>query len=528
MSRRGSFFVGAGILMSRMFGLVRQRVLVHYLGLQTEAADALAAAFRIPNFLQNLLGEGALSASFIPSYCRLLAKGDEREARRLAGALLAILVCTVTVIVLLGELATPWLMDVFISHDWTGSKRALTEQLVRVLFPGAGLLAISAWCLGVLNSHGRFLLSYASPVVWNLAIIVASIFIGRHQPPAQFAVTVAWGSVVGSLLQVVAQWPAVIAVGGAIRPVFWNNVQEIREVITAFVPNLISRGANQISAYIDLLIASAVPITGAVAAMVNAQVLYTLPVSLFGMAVSAAELPEMSREHGEPEAVARALRVRLADATERLAFYIVPSAVGFLALGGVVAGAIFQGGRFSSNDTSFVWIVLGGSSIGLLASTLGRLYASAFYALHDTRTPLQCGVVRVGLTAILGVTAALILPPALGVAPRWGVAGLTASAGLAGWVEFALLRRGIFRRVGRFTMPDHHLLKLWAAALVAAAVGTAARLGAAGMGPIPLALVVIPANAATYVALAYALRIPEARSLVAWVRGRSHRSPLAP
>ena len=524
VSRRGSFLVALGILLSRIFGLVRQRVLAHYLGLQTDAADALAAAFRIPNFLQNLLGEGALSASFIPYYSELLGRGEEEEARRLAGALLALLGGAVAVIVLAGEVATPLLLDILVSHNWSPTKRALTEHLVRVLFPGAGLLAISAWCLGVLNSHRKFLLSYASPVVWNITIIVVAVLVGRNQLRPQFAVTVSLASVLGSLLQVIAQWPAVRAVGGAIRPVFWGRVAAVRSVVRAFLPNLVSRGANQISAFIDLFLASKIPVIGAVAAMTNAQVLYTLPVSLFGMAVSAAELPEMSRERGDAATVATALRIRLTGATQRLAYYIVPSALGFLTLGGVIAGAVFEsrGGLFRQDDATFVWIVLAGSATGLLASTLGRLYASTFYALHDTRTPLNCGVVRVLLTGILGWFAALVLPHLLGIPARWGAAGLTASAGIAGWVEFALLRRGLCRRLGQFSLRGGELARLWLAALVAAGVGTGVRLGTVAafphVSPLMLAALAVPANAVTYLAITFWLDIPEAAVLTRRIR----------
>src|SRR5690606_15332807 len=144
----------AGILLSRISGLIRQRVLAHFLGLGP-AADAFAAAFRIPNLLQNLFGEGALSASFIPSYSRLLGEGREEEARRLASAVLSLLSLTIALIVLAGQLATPFLVEVF-TGGWPAEMQQLTEQLVRILFPGMGLLVISAWCLGVLNSHRRF------------------------------------------------------------------------------------------------------------------------------------------------------------------------------------------------------------------------------------------------------------------------------------------------------------------------------------------------------------------------------------
>ncbi|MCA9723211.1 MAG: murein biosynthesis integral membrane protein MurJ, partial [Gemmatimonadetes bacterium] len=151
-----------------MAGLVRQRVLAHYLGLG-DFADALFAAFRIPNFIQNLFGEGALSASFIPSYARLLGEEREEDARRLAGAILALLTLIVAVIVGLGLLGTPWIVRT-LEPTWSVEQQERTIRLVRILFPGVGLLVISAWCLGVLNSHRRFLVSYASPVIWNVTI----------------------------------------------------------------------------------------------------------------------------------------------------------------------------------------------------------------------------------------------------------------------------------------------------------------------------------------------------------------------
>src|SRR5438552_13055423 len=152
--------VAAGIFLSRLSGFARQRVFNHYFGLGLEA-DAFSAALRIPNFLQNLFGEGALSASFIPVYAGLLARGDRREADRVAGAVASILGLLVSGIVLVGVLATPVFIDV-IAPGFKGARRELTIQIVRVLFPGTGLLVLSAWCLGVLNSHRRFLLSYTA------------------------------------------------------------------------------------------------------------------------------------------------------------------------------------------------------------------------------------------------------------------------------------------------------------------------------------------------------------------------------
>src|SRR5207244_5884537 len=145
-------FVAAGILLSRLAGLVRQRVFSHYFGLRNDAADAFTAALRIPNLLQNLFGEGALSGSFIPVYASLLARGDRREADRVAGAVAALLALVVAVLVLIGVVATPLLIAA-IAPGFHGDKRELTIRIVLVLSPAAGRFVVSAWCLGVLNSH---------------------------------------------------------------------------------------------------------------------------------------------------------------------------------------------------------------------------------------------------------------------------------------------------------------------------------------------------------------------------------------
>src|SRR5215471_13949862 len=201
-----AFMVGAGILISRIIGVIRQRVFAFYFG-NSLAADAFTAAFRIPNFLQNVFGEGALSASFIPVYSNLLARHDEREASRVASAVLTLLALVTSIIVLVGVITTPYIISV-VAPGFEGDRQVLAIHLVQIFFPGAGLLVMSAWCLGVLNSHRKFFLSYTAPVVWNLAIIASMIFFGGRSGrqsqtslaafQANLAVITAWGSVIGS------------------------------------------------------------------------------------------------------------------------------------------------------------------------------------------------------------------------------------------------------------------------------------------------------------------------------------------
>ena len=242
----------------------------------------------------------------------------------------------------------------------------------------------------------------------------------------------AWGGAVGSGLQFVVQLPAIRQLVPGLR-FNLHRSDPLRSAVRNFVPVFISRGVVQISAYIDALLASLLP-TGAVTGLANAQLLYTLPVSLFGMSVAAAELPAMSGAVGLD--ATDVLRDRLNNGLRQIAFFVVPSAMAFLALGDVIAAALFQTGRFTHDDAILVWAILAGSAVGLLASTLGRLYSSTYYALRDTRTPLRYAIIRAGLTTVPGYLSAVALPPLLGISSVWGTGLFDRLAYVAGWLEF--------------------------------------------------------------------------------------------
>ncbi|HVN80393.1 MAG TPA: murein biosynthesis integral membrane protein MurJ [Terriglobia bacterium] len=508
---RSAFLVATGIFLSRLAGLVRERVFAHYFG-NSAAADAFKAAFRIPNFLQNLFGEGVLSASFIPVYSALLARDEEEEANRLAGAIGTLLALSTSVLVLLGVSFTPYLIDA-IAPGFNGEKRDLAIQLVRIFFPGSGLLVLSAWCLGILNSHRRFLLSYTAPVIWNVVIIIALVLYGGRTPQFPLAKVVAWSAVVGSGMQFLSQLPFVLQLTRHLNISFNWITSSVRVVISNFVPVFFSRGVIQISAYVDALLASLLP-TGAVAALSYAQVLYTLPLSLFGMSVSAAELPTMSRALGSEAEIASQLRGRLNSSLYRVALFVVPSAVVFLAFGDVVSRAIYQSGQFTRADGVYVWGILAGSGVGLLASALGRIYASTYYALRDTRTPLKYAILRVLVTTGLGYVFALHLPGALGLDAKWGVAGLTTSAGIAGWLEFILLRRTLNQRIGQTGLDPMVLGKLWLAALVGVLAALPSRLILYSAHPVILGIGVLGLYGLVYFICAAALGIDEAKTIL--------------
>ncbi len=387
---------------------------------------------------------------------------------------------------------------------------------------------LSAWCLGILNSHRRFLLSYTAPVVWNAAMIATLVWQGRRlfvhgltaatDVEPRLAVALAIGSVVGSALQFFVQIPSVLRL---LSPLQWKATfrsEHVRTIVHNFFPVFISRGVVQLSAFVDQMLASPLP-TGAVAALSYAQIINQLPVSLFGMAVSAAELPAMSAALGTTEQIAAKLRARLAAGLQQIAWFVVPSAVAFVVLGDVVVAAIYRTGHFDAQAVTYVWSALAGSGVGLLAGTSGRLYSSAFYALRNTRTPLNFAVIRVALTLGLGYFFSKPLPHLLGIDPRWGVAGLTLSAGLAAWLEYSLLRRAMHQRIGVVDYPASRVLRLWAGAIAAAVLCFLLHRhlpihGHGSRAAILTAIAVLIPYGGLYVAFTVAMKVPIPGSLL--------------
>jgi putative peptidoglycan lipid II flippase len=523
-SGRPAVLVATGILLSRILGLVRDRALAHYLG-TSDAADAFRAALRIPNFLQNLFGEGVLSASFIPVYARLLGAKNEDDADHVASVIGSVLAVLTSTLVLIGVFCAPFLIDA-IAPGFHGAKRELTITLVRIMFPGVGALVLSAWCLGILNSHGKFFLSYAAPVVWNVVIVVVLLACQRVHSLSHLSVDVAWGSLAGCLGQLGIQLPTVFRITGRIRFSLDLASRQVRNVFTSFGPVFISRGVVQLSAYIDSLFASLLP-SGSVTLLTNGQTLALLPISLFGMSISAAELPAMSRaigsEAGDPRSL---LARRLNAAMRRMALFVIPASAGFIGLGDTMGALIYQTGLFTHQDVLYLWALLAGSGVGLLASTFGRLCSSTFYALRDTRTPLRFAIVRVVLTVVLGYLFAFPLPKLLHLDPKLGLAGLTASAGIAGWIEFLLLRGTLRKRVDPFSLPPGLGLRLWTSALLGVAIIFPLKHFFDGH-PVIAGIILLPWYGALYLCGTLAFRVPEAWAifdkLLARVRRRREK-----
>ena len=483
--------VGAGIFLSRLTGFVRDRVFAHYFG-SSDFADAWRAALRLPNVIQNLLGEGTLSASLIPIYAEYLEKGEEEKAGHLAGAALGILTIVGGGLALLGILIAPLLVEVLFFR-WSPAKQAITITLVRILFPMTGLLVISAWALTILNSHRRFFVSYVAPVLWNVSMIGAMVggFVYLDFGERDLVVALGWGALVGGALQLMFQVPFVLKCRTSLRISMGRHVEGVKEAIQNFIPVVTARGVINLSGWFDLFLA-ALLVDGAVAVLGYAQTFYMLPISLFGISVAASELPELSRMRGEEYEV---LASRVSAALRRVSFFVIPSAAVYLVLGDVVVAAVFQTGAFGSVETLVTWGVLSAYAIGLPASASSRVLSSAFYALRDTKTPAKIAYIRIVVSIVIGLSLMIPLDNLGFVQLRLGASGLALGASAGAWLEYVLLRRSLRVRIGAHGPGSSSVLRVTLAATLAVSSGVLLQLTLPVTHPIVLGIgTLIPAG----------------------------------
>ena len=538
---RGSSAVAAGIALSRLSGLLRESLLRSVLALGP-AADAFAAALRIPNLLQNLLGEGSLSASFIPVYSRLLGEGRDDEAGRVAGAVAGLLAALAGGLVVVSILAARPLA-ILLAPGFEGRRLDLTVDLLRITTGGLGLLVLSAWCLGVLNSHGRFFLPYVAPVLWNAAqVAVLAVAAFGDWSPRGAAIALAWGLVAGGALQFGVQAVAVWRLAPDLRPSFGRGNAAVADVRRRFGPAVLGRGVLQLSGYLDLVLASLL-VTGAVAGLLSAQMLYALPVALFATSVAVAELPEMSRLASASGLADRALAAR-----RRTAFFVAFCTVAYLVLGESIVGALFGWGAFDADDTRAVALVLAAYSLGLPAVASSRIFQNTLYAVGDTSGPARIAAARVGLAAVVGI--ALMFPldrvAAHGGAlltldgvgwfgplnagirtgspdPHLGAVGLALGSACAAWLELALLSRRCRRSVDGTSGPTAVMSRLAPATGAAVVVALGVRWATDGLPAIAAAPIGLAVAGCTYVLVASATGVDEADLVIGPLRRRLRR-----
>tara|TARA_Y100001970_G_scaffold94677_1_gene119286 strand:+ start:33943 stop:35610 length:1668 start_codon:yes stop_codon:yes gene_type:complete len=456
----------SGIGLSRFSGVIRSVLITNVLGIGL-VGDAFAAAQRIPNILQNLFGEGALSAAFVPEYSRL-SEDDPDQAGRLAGGVASFLICLVAFSTAIGFLAAEPLTRA-VAWGFTGERFDLTVRLVRIILLGTGVLVMSAWCLAVLNSHGRLFLSYAAPVVWNLAQIAVLVALAVSEiRDSSSAEKLAWALVAGSILQVLVQVPCVLRQNPHIRlNLFWKD-KSTALVLKRFFPAILGRGALQLSSFIDLALASLLSL-GAASSLAAAQTLYLLPVALIATSVVAAELPELSRSDD-----VTAMSNRLSRRLLQMLWLVGPILAMYFAAGPQIADALFNLGgfriRITPDDLTVIGLTLAAYALGLPALMASRLLQSVCFSSGDTKTPAQIATTRVFISLISGAVLMfqfeqiLVLGQSVvgfgdlnlawgplsevtrhssNLPARLGPVGLALGSAIGAWFEFWMLRKRV-------------------------------------------------------------------------------------
>lgn len=441
---RAATVVGAGILISRLSGLLRTFLFARYFG-QGMESDAYNLGLRIPNTVRNLFGEGALSASFVPVYSGMLARGEEKEARALAGAIFGLLMSVVSALTLVGIAAAPILAGWF-SENASPEYQVLTVKLMRIMFPMTALMVLSGWCLGIQNSHRKFFWSYASAALWNFAQIALLLYGGpRAHSIRELAVWLAWATLAGSLLQVLAQLPEVLKLVHPLRITLNRAATGVRETLRHVIPVVLALGVVQLSSLIDLWIAKYLP-AGSITSITNANTIVLLPVALFGVSVAASSLPEFSRESTTVDL--GPLLERLRSGWQRILFYMVPCSIACIAYGDMIVGLLLRTGKFDATDQRVVHAVLAAFAVGLVSFGSVKLLASAHYALKDYQTPLRASMSSLIVSAMISGALAWPFRDSL-----YGAAGIALGTALGSYINLSVQIRGLRKKLGMLYTP---------------------------------------------------------------------------
>jgi putative peptidoglycan lipid II flippase len=492
--------VGAVTLLSRVLGFIRDAVIAWFLGAGF-SSDAFIAAFRIPNLLRRLVAEGSLSSAFIPVFTEYIVNQSRSEAFHLARSAFGLLAAFLVILTIGGVLLSPWLVRI-IAPGFIGEKLLLTVTLTRIMFPYIFFIGLVALCTGILNVLGHFAAPAFAPVLLNLAIIGAVILISPFLTTP--VVGLAFGVLIGGLLQFVLQLPVMIRKGFRFREKTQIFHPGLKRVGALILPVVLGGAVYQINVVIGTLLGSLLD-EGSITYLYFADRLVQFPLGVFAIAAATAVLPSLSRKAagGEIDALRQTFGYAL-----RLVFFItIPAMIGLIILREPIVALLFERGEFTIQATRLTAQALLYYSLGLWAFSATRIVAATFFAMQDTRTPVQMAIISIITNLILGVV--LMEPLSHG--------GLALAATIASIVNFGLLVgalrlklgelgwRSIARSLGRTLLCSGGMgLTVWATARLLLFSNSRTPIGLLEgiAGSITVGLV-------TYGALSLALKSPE-------------------
>ena len=504
---------------SRLLGLVRDQVLASMFG-AGNAMDAFNVAFRIPNLVRDLFAEGAMSAAFVPVFMRQLASGERQAAWRLGNNVINALLVVTGLLVLLGVVFARPLVTAFAAdYARVPGKLELTILLTRMMLPFLTLVAVAAVFMGMLNSLQRFFIPALAPATFNVATILCALLLAAVMP--QFGwppiTALAIGALVGGVAQLLVQWPLLHHEGFVYTPFLDWRQDALRRVLLLMGPGTIGLAATQVNVFINTVLATREG-TGAVSWLNYAFRLMYLPTGLFGVSIATATVPAVSRHAARDDD--SGVRSTLADGLSLMLVLNVPATVGLIVLSHPIVRVIFERRAFLPSDTIATAAALQYYAVGLLGYSIVRIASPTFYALGDSRTPVQVSVAAVLVNAGLNIALARLLGYR-GLALGTSIAALFNAGGLL-W----LLRR----RLGG--LDDRRILNSLARIAIASlAMGTAAVFvsraldvwigGDAFLSQALRLLLIIVSSLVVLGVTAHVLRIQEFREAIALALKRS-------
>lgn len=505
---KAAALVMALFIVSRVLGLAREMVIGAVFGTSAEY-DAYLAAVRIPDILFTLIAGGALGSAFIPTFTGYFARQDSTGGWRLASAVINLLLVTLTTAALLAWLLAPVLVAVILAPGFAPDQRALTVSLLRVMLAAPLFFGVSGVVMGILNARQHFLLPALAPSMLNLALIAAAWLLS----PRMSVRALALGYVAGAILHLGVQVPGLFLVGARYRPVLTLRDPGVREVLRLMAPRVLGLAAVQVNFLVNTNIASRLG-EGAVSALNYAWLLMLLPQGVFAQAVGTAAFPTFAAQAARGERAE--MRATLAATLRAVFFLSLPATVGLMLLARPLVGLLFERGAFSASSTEAVAWALALYALGLVGHAGLEIVARAFYALHDTATPVWVGVLAMGLNVVLSLT----LPGAF----RWAgwplFAGLALANSIATLLELAALLALIRRKTGG--IEGRRMVATLARSGLAALVMGVALMGwqilLAGTGLLVLGGGGIIVGAVIYLVAGFVLRVEELRAVASLVR----------
>ena len=448
-----SVVVGAATMTSRVLGLVRDVVLAALIGASSNA-DAFFVAFKIPNFLRRLFAEGAFAQAFIPVLAETREEGGLQAVKALTDRVAGVLGGTLLLLTALTIMAAPLVAMIFapgFSRD--AAKLALTAELIRLTFPYLFLISMTGFAGAVLNAYGRFAVPAFTPVLLNLSLISAALFVAPlMQEPVH---ALALGVLIAGLLQLLFQLPFLYGLELLPRPRWDTQASGVRRILTLMVPALFGVSVSQINLLLDTVLASLLP-AGSVSWLYYSDRLTELPLGVFAIAIATVILPALSSQQALAQASGeqgdRARDVFAATlhwAIRCVMFIALPATLALLILAEPILSTLFQYGAFGAADVEKAGYSLRAYTLGLTAFMLVKVLAPGFYARQDMKTPVRIG--------IIAMVANMVMNPLFIFPLMWwfdlGHVGLAVATSLSAWLNAGLLYRGL-NREGVLRVPD--------------------------------------------------------------------------